>query len=113
MDNLKLNNNGFTHLKDFLDTRDNFLSIIDLDNTHLKLTPEFFETKTYTKFEHSIFKENKLQNLEIIFETKSDFYIYLSKNDITDSYYNIKILFQNSKKDEVMFLLRSLNKKTK
>lgn len=113
MDNSKLNNSEFIHLKDFLESQDSFLSVIDLDNSYLQLTPAFFDNKTHIKFEHSIFKESNLNTLEIIYETNSNFYIYLSKNNVLDSYYNIKILFHNNKKDEVMFFIRSLNKKLK
>jgi hypothetical protein len=113
MENLQVNIGGYRHLKEFLDRQENILSIIDVDNTELCLTPEYFESKVHTKFQHAIFKDSKLNTIEILFETNSNFYIYLFKNDILDNYYNVKILFHNSKKDEVMFLLRSFNKKIK
>jgi len=104
---------NFKHLEEFMDKKGDFLSIIDFNNIDLQLKPDFFESKTITEFEHSIYEENKLNTLEIIFRTKSGFYIYLSKIDKWDSYYHIKILFKTEQKDEVLFLIKSLNKKTK
>lgn len=111
MNNTEISKGGFKHLKEFIDNKGQFLSIIDFNNIDLQLKPDFFESKTITEFEYSIYEDSKLNILDVIFRTRSGFFIYLSKTDKWDSYYHIKILFETKQKDEVMFLLRSLNKK--
>jgi hypothetical protein len=102
----------FRYLKNFLKKTDSVLSILDVSNVDSKLTPSFFLDKTTIEFEHSIYKDGKMMHLDIIYKTKADYFIYLSKTDEWDSYYHMKILFEPRKRDEVLFFIKSINKKT-
>jgi hypothetical protein len=101
----------FRHLKKFIKKTDRVLSILDVSNIELKLTPSYFWDKTTIEFEHSIYKDGKMIHLDIIYKTKADYFIYLSKIDEWDSYYHMKILFEPRKRDEVLFFIKTINKK--
>jgi hypothetical protein len=100
----------FRYLESFCKGQNNLLSVIDFDNINYRLTPGYFIDKTTIEFEHSKFVDGKFNYLDIIFKTKSDYFIYLSKTDEWDSYYHIKILFEPQKKDEVYFFIKSQKK---
>lgn len=105
-------NTTFRYLNFFFE-KNGLHSIIDFNNSETKHVPSYFSSKLITEFEHTIYEENKTNILDIVFKTKSNIFVYLSKIDKWDSEYYIKILFQQENKDEVSFLINSLRKKNK
>jgi hypothetical protein len=101
---------SFKFLSDFTKRFDQLFSIIDLDNYQYFLSPKFFFEKTKTEFQYSIFTANQENIIDIVFKTKSEFYIYLSKSDPLDNYYNVKILYEPEKRNEVIFFIKTLKK---
>ena len=84
------------------------LSVIQLmDNTNI--TPELLESKNYEKiFSNGFFYKNKNPkefNRDVIYRHKSGFYIYLSKLDIYESSFQIKIYYEQKIYNDVSMFL--------
>lgn len=105
--------NKFIHLESFLKQQDIFLSILDLDNNNLKLTPKYFEDKCELLFNYSKVSNNVENITDAIYLTKAGYYVYLSRTPEFDETYDVKILYDSTtKKSEVLLFIKTINKKT-
>ena len=97
-------------LKSLYDATGNLYSKSNIYPT-LTLTPELLLEKDYTlEYCDTITHLDGFSYLEAIFKHKSNFYIYLSKRDLSEITYNTKIYFEPSSLGEVRFFIKNLLK---
>lgn len=105
--------NKFKHLDSFLKTKEDLLSILELDNSILKLTPKSFEDKCELIFNYSRHSNGKENIIDAIYLTKAGYYVYLSRTPDFDETYDIKIIYDSkTKKSEVLLFIKTSSKKT-
>ena len=79
--------------------------------TPLKLTPELLLQKDFKlEFADILELDNEFRFFDVIFEHKSGFFLYLSRKDITELNYQVKLYFEPEKLDEVSFFIKNLIK---
>lgn len=94
----------------FFKNFDKHLSKIKL-YTPLSITPEkLLESNLTLEVANMIEVESTMQYLEAIFQHKSGFYIYLSRKEISESSFKIKIYFYVDKINDVAFFIKSIMK---
>jgi hypothetical protein len=77
--------------------------------TQLKLTPELLLEKDFRlEFADIIELNNDFRYFEAIFENKSGFFLYLSRKDLIELNYRVKIYFEPEKLNEVSFFIKNL-----
>jgi hypothetical protein len=77
--------------------------------THLKITPELLLEKEFRlEFADIVELDNEFRFFEAIFENKSGFFLYLSRKDIIELNYRVKIYFEPEKLNEVNFFIKNL-----
>lgn len=106
----------FRRENDFLDIlkerHDKLYGIIKV-NSVLGLTPALLIEKKNTfsvEYLDSVEFEFELNHLESILKHKSGFYLYLSKMEVTDISYVIKIYYDIKQLNEVSFFIKNLSK---
>jgi hypothetical protein len=104
----------FTRENDFLEIlkeRHGKLYGIIKVNSVLELTPKILiEKKFEIEYLDSVEHEYELKHLEGIFRHKSGFYLYLSKMEVTDKTYELKIYYDMGQLNEVSFFIKNLSK---
>jgi hypothetical protein len=77
--------------------------------THLKITPELLLEKEFRlEFADIVELDNEFRFFDAIFENKSGFFLYLSRKDIIELNYRVKIYFEPEKLNEVNFFIKNL-----
>jgi hypothetical protein len=77
--------------------------------THLKITPELLIEKEFRlEFADIIELDNDFRFYDAIFENKSGFFLYLSRRDISELNYMVKVYFEPEKLSEVNFFIKNL-----
>jgi len=77
--------------------------------THLKITPELLLEKEFRlEFADTIELDNEFRFFDAIFEHKSGFFLYLSRKDMVELNYRVKIYFEPEKLNEVNFFIKNL-----
>jgi hypothetical protein len=106
----------FRRENDFLDIlkerHDKLYGIIKV-NSVLGLTPVLLIEKKNTfsiEYLDSVEFEFELNHLESILKHKSGFYLYLSKMEVTDISYQMKIYYDIDQLNEVSFFIKNLSK---
>mgnify|MGYP003337055973 CR=1 FL=1 len=79
--------------------------------TFLNITPEILLQKDFKlEFADIVELDNEFRFFDAIFEHKSGFFLYLSRKDIIELNYRVKIYFEPEKLDEVSFFIKNLIK---
>jgi hypothetical protein len=104
----------FIREKDFLDILKErygkLYGIIKVNST-VGLTPKILiEKKFEIEYLDSIEFDFELNHLESILKHKSGFYIYLSKMEVENKSYQIKIYYDIDQLNEVSFFIKNLSK---
>ena len=106
----------FRRENDFLDIlkerHDKLYGIIKV-NSVLGLTPVLLIEKKNTfsiEYLDSVEFEFELNHLESILKHKSGFYLYLSKMEVADMSYQMKIYYDMDQLNEVSFFIKNLSK---
>lgn len=80
-------------------------------NSVLGLTPKLLIEKNFgIEYLDSVEFEFDLNHLEAILKHKSGFYLYLSKMEVVDISYSIKIYYDIDQLNEVSFFIKNLSK---
>ena len=104
----------FKRENDFLDIlkerHDRLYGIIKVNST-IGLTPKtLIEKKFEIEYLDSVEFEFELNHLESILKHKSGFYLYLSKMEVADMSYQMKIYYDMDQLNEVSFFIKNLSK---
>lgn len=77
----------------------------------LKITPEILLEKNYNLeyCDFNMYEEGPVF-IDAIFRNKSDMFIYLSRKDSQETYYEIKVYFESEKIEEAKFFIKNLLK---
>lgn len=80
-------------------------------NSAIGLTPKILiEKKFEIEYLDSVEFEFELNHLEAILKHKSGFYLYLSKMEVADVSYQMKIYYDIDQLNEVSFFIKNLSK---
>jgi hypothetical protein len=80
-------------------------------NSAIGLTPKILiEKKFEIEYLDSVEHEYELKHLEGILRHKSGFYLYLSKMEVADKTYELKIYYDMGQLNEVSFFIKNLSK---
>jgi hypothetical protein len=80
-------------------------------NSTIGLTPKILiEKKFEIEYLDSVEFEFELNHLESILKHKSGFYLYLSKMEVADVSYQMKIYYDIDQLNEVSFFIKNLSK---
>ena len=75
----------------------------------MKITPELLIEKEFRlEFADIIELDNDFRFYDAIFENKSGFFLYLSRRDISELNYMVKVYFEPEKLSEVNFFIKNL-----
>jgi len=78
---------------------------------NIKVTPEILIDKKYILeyCDFNMYEEGSVFT-DAIFKNKSDMFIYLSRKDVQETYYQIKVYFEPEKLEEAKFFIKNLLK---
>jgi hypothetical protein len=80
-------------------------------NSQIKINPQLLLEKDFTlEYTNIIELSGNFEYYDAIFKNKSDFYLYLSRKDISEISYHIMVYFKPDKMNEVMFFIKNLIK---
>jgi len=104
----------FRRENDFIDIltqrHEKLYGIIKVNST-IGLTPKILiEKKFEIEYLDSVEFEFELNHLEAILKNKSGFYLYLSKMEVADVSYQMKIYYDIDQLNEVSFFIKNLSK---
>lgn len=97
-------------LKSHYDSSGEILSRISL-NSQIKITPQLLLEKDFNlEYVNATELSGNFEYYDAIFKNKSNFYLYLSRKDLSEISYRLIIYFKPEKLNEVTFFIKNLIK---